>query len=190
MADGVLAQGAENIHLSHQYLIFGGYDPLISYNIFANIFCRLGNTTGACVPGASLVSTRGASTAGRARTPTCTSPSSLGKCAAGREKRTRWKSPGHWPAWPTARTAQMEFNKLPLEVGCKRGFNNTSLYQKVRWLHHVSRKKKGEVVQNLRKKKMEEKATIQRVGRECGRNETYKKKSIIITHPVLKSGRP
>lgn len=77
MADGISAQEAENIHVSNSYLISGGYDPLISNNLFANTFCHRGNTTGVCVPGASLINMRGASTAGRAQTPTCTSPSSL-----------------------------------------------------------------------------------------------------------------
>lgn len=55
MADGVLAQEAENIHLSDSYLISGGHDPLISNNVFANTFSNRGHTTGACVPGASLM---------------------------------------------------------------------------------------------------------------------------------------
>lgn len=71
------------------------------------------------------------------------------QCAAG-----RWKSPGHWAAQPTARTAQMELKKLLLEVGYERGFNNTSLNQRAWWLHNVSRRKKREkAVQNLRKRK-------------------------------------
>lgn len=58
---------------------------------------------------------RGASIAGRAQTPLCPSPSSL--VCSRQVKERQVKSPGHWPAQPTARTAQMDFNKLLLEVG-------------------------------------------------------------------------
>lgn len=95
---------------------------------------------------------RGAATAGRARAPPCTSSPSL---VCSRQVKERWvKGPGQ----PTARTAQMEFNYLPLEVGYKRGFNYTSLNQRAGWLHSVSREKKGEkAVENFRENRMGEK---------------------------------